>query len=152
MRYPTRGYQRDSPSTLLLRRPQEIPLPMEKPQTWISRLTRKVISAARCDRFPKRPGMGTSGAGADSSIGSNEQQHTDAGARVRDRGANRQAAREDSRPVCRAHRSAPAGMPEVIALPAGTRIWLAAGMTGMRCGFSLTKEALRSRKPAGSSI
>jgi hypothetical protein len=43
-------------------------------------------------------------------------------------------------------------MPEVIALPAGTRIWLAAGMTGMRCGFSLTKEALRSRKPAGSSI
>ncbi|MGN8138427.1 hypothetical protein ACTJLC_27390, partial [Paraburkholderia sp. 22099] len=74
------GYQRDSPSTLLLRRPQEIPLPMEKPQTWISRLTRKVISAARCDRFPKRPGMGTSGAGADSSIGSNEQQHTDADA------------------------------------------------------------------------
>ncbi|MCA8232225.1 IS66 family insertion sequence element accessory protein TnpB [Burkholderia vietnamiensis] len=26
-------------------------------------------------------------------------------------------------------------MPEVIALPAGTRIWLAAGVTDMRCGF-----------------
>jgi hypothetical protein len=43
-------------------------------------------------------------------------------------------------------------MPEVIALPAGTRIRLAAGVTDMRCGFSLTKEALRSRKPAGNSI
>jgi transposase len=26
-------------------------------------------------------------------------------------------------------------MSEVIALPAGTRIWLAAGVTDMRCGF-----------------
>ncbi|WP_408380820.1 IS66 family insertion sequence element accessory protein TnpB, partial [Paraburkholderia caledonica] len=26
-------------------------------------------------------------------------------------------------------------MPEVIALPAGTRVWLVAGVTDMRCGF-----------------
>ncbi|POM14072.1 hypothetical protein CSX04_08177 [Burkholderia cepacia] len=26
-------------------------------------------------------------------------------------------------------------MPEVITLPAGTRIWLSAGVTDMRCGF-----------------
>ena len=50
MRYPTRGYQRDSPSALLLRRPQEIPLPMEKPKTQISRLTWTVISAAQQGR------------------------------------------------------------------------------------------------------
>ncbi len=47
----TRGYQRDSPSALLLRRPQEIPLPMEKPKTQISRLTRKVISATWLGQF-----------------------------------------------------------------------------------------------------
>jgi hypothetical protein len=32
MRYPTRGYQRDPPSALLLRRPQEIYTLMEKPE------------------------------------------------------------------------------------------------------------------------
>jgi len=26
-------------------------------------------------------------------------------------------------------------LPEVIALPAGTRVWLVAGVTDMRCGF-----------------
>ncbi len=86
------------------------------------------------ERRRDRLGIGTSGAGADSDVRSDEQR-TDADARVRDRGGDRQAAREDSRPVCRAHRSIPAGMSEVIALPAGTRIWLAAGVTDMRCGF-----------------
>src|SRR6195952_4572677 len=86
------------------------------------------------ERRRDRLGVGTSGAGADSDVRSDEQR-TDADARVRDRGGDRQAAREDSRPVCRAHRSIPAGMSEVIALPAGTRIWMAAGVTDMRCGF-----------------
>ncbi|QRR07574.1 hypothetical protein FPJ27_14885 [Burkholderia sp. MS455] len=55
MRYPTRGYQRDSPSALLLRRPQEIPMPMEKLENQSLRLTRKVISAARGGRWPTGP-------------------------------------------------------------------------------------------------
>jgi hypothetical protein len=84
------------------------------------------------ERRRDRLGIGTSGAGADSDVRGDEQR-TDADARVRDRGGDRPAAREDSRPVCRAHRSFPAGMSEVIALPAGTRIWLAAGVTDMRC-------------------
>ncbi len=55
MRYPTRGYQRDSPSDLLLRRPQEIHLPIEKNRRpTIASLTRKVISAARLGRSPIR--------------------------------------------------------------------------------------------------
>jgi len=49
MRYPTRGYQCDSPSTLLLRRPQEIQITYRKEDAYgkaenRSRLTRKVIS------------------------------------------------------------------------------------------------------------
>lgn len=47
-RYPTRGYQRDLPSTLLLRRPQEIPMPMEKLEKPNASLdTESHISASR---------------------------------------------------------------------------------------------------------
>jgi len=45
MRYPTREYQRDSPSDLLLRRPQGIKPKKKIVKTRGSGLTRKVISA-----------------------------------------------------------------------------------------------------------
>ncbi|STK42620.1 Uncharacterised protein [Escherichia coli] len=45
MRYPTREYQRDSPSDLLLRRPQGIKPKKKIVKIRDSGLTRKVISA-----------------------------------------------------------------------------------------------------------
>jgi hypothetical protein len=53
MRYPTREYQRDSPSDLLLRRPQGIKSKKKIVKTRGSGLTRKVISALRPRRLEK---------------------------------------------------------------------------------------------------
>ncbi|TNX80940.1 hypothetical protein FIU04_07000 [Shigella sonnei] len=60
MRYPTREYQRDSPSDLLLRRPQGIKPKKKIVKIRDSGLTRKVISA-QCDvlrRFAPSPFQG----------------------------------------------------------------------------------------------
>ncbi|ARR39694.1 hypothetical protein AT852_08450 [Shigella sonnei] len=50
MRYPTREYQRDSPSDLLLRRPQGIKPKKKIVKIRDSGLTRKVISAKKKNR------------------------------------------------------------------------------------------------------
>jgi hypothetical protein len=49
MRYPTRGYQCDPPSTLLLRRPQGIHVPMQQAKTnlVVDRESHISISTAR---------------------------------------------------------------------------------------------------------
>ncbi|RIE54786.1 hypothetical protein UQ93_09175 [Shigella dysenteriae] len=56
MRYPTREYQRDSPSDLLLRRPQGIKPKKKIVKIRDSGLTRKVISALNsyCRCWPKQ--------------------------------------------------------------------------------------------------
>lgn len=53
MRYPTREYQRDSPSDLLLRRPQGIKPKKKIVKIRDSGLTRKVISAPYQRRLVK---------------------------------------------------------------------------------------------------